>query len=77
MPGFEIDGERLWKEIQDVKRLAINTNETVGRIDERQVSQGSKIQEHEDDIKALNLRVFGLMAGLVAAVGYMVMGSPL
>lgn len=72
--GFEITGERMWEKLERIERSLGNVDKAVTQLSGKLDRNDDRLTNHEGKIRSLELKVYGIAAGLLAAVTILVSG---
>lgn len=74
MPGFEVTGERMWDKLEAIERGLTTIDKSVTELSGKLDRSADRLNEHDNKIRSLELKVYGIAAGLIGAITILVTG---
>lgn len=74
MPGFEVTGERMWDKLESIERGLITIDKSVTELSGKLDRSADRLDSHSNKIRSLELKVYGIAAGLIGAITILVTG---
>lgn len=69
-PIYQITGKDMWEKLEGIDNKVDGVDKHLGRIDESLRRHYERMESHSKKIRSLELRIYGIIAGIVAALGF-------